>query len=52
MMPYCCVYVIVKEVRGFCAISYKPGDMFIVEKFYISNQYKIQKYVYTHYILY
>jgi len=29
------VYVIVKEVRGHCAIGYKPGDTFIVEKYYI-----------------
>jgi len=25
----------VKEVRGFCALGYKPGDRFTVESFYI-----------------
>ena len=35
MMPYYRVYVIVKEVRGHCVAGYKPGDMFIVEKFYV-----------------
>ena len=29
------VYVVVKEVRGYCAAGYKPGDAFIVEKFYV-----------------
>jgi len=35
MVPRYRVHVIVKEVHGFCAIGYKPGDMFVVEKFYI-----------------
>ncbi|PUA31930.1 MAG: hypothetical protein B7O98_08050 [Zestosphaera tikiterensis] len=35
------VEVVVKEVRGFCSIGYKPGDRFIIEKYYIrSNQEK------------
>jgi len=29
------VYVTVKEVHGYCAAGYKPGDMFVIEKFYI-----------------
>ena len=27
--------IIVKEVYGYCAASYKPGDMIVVEGFYI-----------------
>ena len=29
------VYVIVKEIHGYCAANYKPGDMFVIERFYI-----------------
>ena len=29
------VYVFVKDVRGYCAAGYKPGDMFVIERFYI-----------------
>ena len=29
------VEVIVKEVRGYCAACYKPGDSFVVREFYI-----------------
>jgi len=35
MAPHYRVYVTVKEVRGYCAAGYKPGDMFVIEKFYI-----------------
>jgi len=31
------VRVCVREVRGNCAMSYKPGDCFVVERFYISE---------------
>jgi len=31
------VRVCVREVRGNCAMGYKPGDCFIVERFYISK---------------
>jgi uncharacterized repeat protein (TIGR04076 family) len=31
------VRVCVKEVRGSCAMSYKPGDCFVIERFYISE---------------
>jgi len=35
------VEVIVEDVRGFCAIGYRPGDRFTIERFYIcSNQEK------------
>jgi len=27
----------VKEVRGFCALGYRPGDGFVVERFYIKE---------------
>lgn len=29
------VRVTVKEVRGYCAVGYKPGDSFTIERFYI-----------------
>lgn len=29
------VHVIVKEVKGHCAAGYKPGDEFIIERFYL-----------------
>jgi len=29
------VYITVKEVRGYCAAGYKPGDAFVIEWFYI-----------------
>jgi uncharacterized repeat protein (TIGR04076 family) len=31
------VTVQVKEVRGRCAMGYKPGDTFTIEKFYIKE---------------
>ena len=31
------VRVCVKEVRGNCAMGYKPGDCFLVEKYYIRD---------------
>jgi uncharacterized repeat protein (TIGR04076 family) len=31
------VTVQVKEVRGNCALGYKPGDTFTIEKFYIKD---------------
>jgi len=31
------VIVRVKEVKGRCAMGYKPGDCFTVEKYYIRN---------------
>jgi len=34
-MPIYSVKVCVKEVRGFCAIGYKPGDYFYIDSFYI-----------------
>lgn len=29
------VKIIVEKVRGYCAINYKPGEFFIIERFYI-----------------
>jgi len=29
--------VYVKEVKGKCAMGYKPGDCFVVEKYFIKN---------------
>ena len=29
------IIISVKEVRGHCAINYKPGDSFVVEWFYV-----------------
>jgi len=35
------VEVVIKEVKGFCAIGYKPGDKFVIENYYVrSNQEK------------
>jgi len=31
------VKVCVKEVRGYCAMNYKPGNCFTVEKYYIRD---------------
>lgn len=31
------VKVCVKEVRGRCAFGYKPGDCFVIEKYYIRD---------------
>jgi uncharacterized repeat protein (TIGR04076 family) len=31
------VRVCVKEVRGSCAMGYRPGDCFVIERFYISE---------------
>jgi len=31
------VTVQVKEVRGNCALGYKPGDTFTIEKFYVKD---------------
>ena len=33
-MPYR-VRIIVEEVRGYCALGYRPGDSFVIEKYYI-----------------
>ena len=35
------VKIVVKEVRGNCAIGYKPGDSFLVEKYYIRKRQEI-----------
>ena len=35
VVPRYRVYVVVKEVRGYCAAGYRPGDTFVVEGFYI-----------------
>ncbi len=35
------IRVRVKEVRGYCALGYKPGDEFIVEKYFIRANQKI-----------
>jgi len=37
MSPLYRVRVCVKEVNGNCAMNYKPGDSFTVERFYISD---------------
>jgi len=37
MSPSYRVRVCVKEVKGDCAMGYKPGDCFTVEGFYISD---------------
>jgi uncharacterized repeat protein (TIGR04076 family) len=37
MSPLYRVRVCVKEVKGDCAMGYKPGDCFTVERFYISD---------------
>ncbi len=29
--------ICVKEIRGRCAFGYKPGDCFVVERFYLSD---------------
>ncbi len=29
------VRVVVEEVRGRCALGYRPGDSFVVEKYYV-----------------
>lgn len=34
------VRVVVKEVRGYCALGLKPGDEFVIEKFYVLNRRK------------
>jgi len=31
------VKICIKEVRGSCAMGYRPGDYFLVEKYYISD---------------
>ena len=31
------VKICVKEVRGYCSMGYKPGDCFLVEKYYIRD---------------
>jgi uncharacterized repeat protein (TIGR04076 family) len=38
-LPYR-VKICVKEVKGECAMGYKPGDCFTVERFYISDTRK------------
>jgi len=37
MSPSYRVRVCVKEVNGNCAMNYKPGDCFTVERFYVSG---------------
>jgi uncharacterized repeat protein (TIGR04076 family) len=37
MSPLYSVRVCVKEVKGDCAMGYKPGDCFTVERFYVSD---------------
>lgn len=32
------VRVAIKEVKGYCALGLKPGDEFIIDKFYILDQ--------------
>mgnify|MGYP000049953964 CR=1 FL=1 len=37
------VYIIVKEVKGYCAAGYKSGDVFaIIERFYIKSDKRIK----------
>lgn len=36
------LHVIVKEVHGYCAAGYKPGDEFVIERFYILPHQKIK----------
>jgi uncharacterized repeat protein (TIGR04076 family) len=36
------VRIIVKEVRGYCAAGYKPGDSFTIERFYIKPSQNIR----------
>jgi len=31
------VKICVKEVRGYCSMGYKPGDCFLIEKYYIRD---------------
>jgi uncharacterized repeat protein (TIGR04076 family) len=38
MSPLYRVRVCVKEVNGNCAMDYKPGDCFTVERFYVSSR--------------
>jgi len=40
MSPSYRVRVCVKEVNGNCAMNYKPGDCFTVERFYVSDAEK------------
>lgn len=40
-MPRYRVRVIVKEVYGYCALGYKPGDEFLVENYYIPPGQKV-----------
>ncbi|MEM4601975.1 MAG: TIGR04076 family protein [Desulfurococcaceae archaeon] len=35
MMPSYRIKIVVKEVRGSCALGYKPGDIFEVKEYYI-----------------
>lgn len=35
------VRITVKEVKGYCALGYRPGDSFIIEKYYIPRAQKI-----------
>jgi len=34
------IRVVVKEVRGYCALGYKPGDEFTIENYYIAPTQK------------
>lgn len=36
------VRVVVKEVRGYCDIGYKPGDEFVIEKYYIQPRQEMR----------
>jgi len=31
------VKICVREVRGYCSMGYKPGDCFLIEKYYIRD---------------
>ena len=35
------VHVAVKEVQGYCALGYRPGDEFLVENYYIPSNQKV-----------
>jgi len=36
------IYICVKEVKDHCAAGYKPGDIIIVERFYIKPLQKVK----------
>lgn len=35
------VKIIVKEVKGKCALGYKPGDTFLIDKYYIPKMQNV-----------